>query len=125
MLVKHVSERPRPIRERRPDIPAYLAVAIDRALAKRPEDRWVDAAEFRDALDAAQKSSLEPAVFAVAAATATSRVAAGSFADSFATASRAVSRAAGRSRAASYVTGTRRSGGWRWPSDRWRSPVEP
>ena len=57
MLVKHVSERPRPIRERRPDIPAYLAVAIDRALAKRPEDRWVDAAEFRDALDAAQNSS--------------------------------------------------------------------
>jgi serine/threonine-protein kinase len=57
MLVKHVSERPRPIRERRPEIPAYLAVAIDRALAKRPEDRWVDAAEFRDALDSAQNGS--------------------------------------------------------------------
>ena len=57
MLVKHVSERPRPIRERRPEIPAYLAVAIDRALAKRPEDRWVDAAEFRDALDSAQNAS--------------------------------------------------------------------
>ena len=57
MLVKHVSERPRPIRERRPEIPAYLAVAIDRALAKRPEDRWADAAEFRDALDAGQGSS--------------------------------------------------------------------
>ncbi|HVX42084.1 MAG TPA: serine/threonine-protein kinase [Gemmatimonadaceae bacterium] len=53
MLVKHVSERPRPIRDVRPEIPAYLAVAIDRALAKRPEDRWADAAEFRDALDAA------------------------------------------------------------------------
>lgn len=50
MLVKHVSERPRPIRERRADIPAYLAVAIDRALAKRPEHRFADAAEFRDAL---------------------------------------------------------------------------
>ena len=35
MLVKHVSERPRPIRERRPEVPAYLAVAIDRALSKR------------------------------------------------------------------------------------------
>ena len=56
MLVKHVSERPRPIRERRPEVPAYLAVAIDRALAKRPEDRWADAAEFRDALDGAQTS---------------------------------------------------------------------
>jgi len=52
MLVKHVSERPRPVRERRPDVPAYLAVAIDRALAKRPEDRFADAAEFRDALAA-------------------------------------------------------------------------
>jgi eukaryotic-like serine/threonine-protein kinase len=56
MLVKHVSERPRPVRERRPEVPAYLAVAIDRALAKRPEDRWADAAEFRDALDSAKAS---------------------------------------------------------------------
>jgi serine/threonine-protein kinase len=56
MLVKHVSERPRPIRERRPDLPAYLAVAIDRALAKRPEDRFADASEFRDALAAGDES---------------------------------------------------------------------
>jgi serine/threonine protein kinase len=57
MLMKHVSERPRPLRERRPEVPAYLAVSIDRALAKRPEDRWTDAAEFRDALDGAQASA--------------------------------------------------------------------
>ncbi|HEY4215939.1 MAG TPA: serine/threonine-protein kinase, partial [Gemmatimonadaceae bacterium] len=57
MLVKHVSERPAPVRDRRPDVPAYLAVAIDRALAKRPEDRWADAAEFRDALDGAIKNA--------------------------------------------------------------------
>ncbi|MEO6877696.1 MAG: serine/threonine-protein kinase, partial [Gemmatimonadaceae bacterium] len=57
MLVKHVSERPRPVRERRPEVPAYLAVAIDRALAKRPEDRWSDAGEFRDALDGALASA--------------------------------------------------------------------
>src|SRR6185503_10495241 len=57
MLVKHVSERPRPIRERRPETPAYLAVAVDRALAKRAEDRWSDAAEFRDAIDGAQMPS--------------------------------------------------------------------
>jgi serine/threonine-protein kinase len=56
MLVKHVSERPRPLRERRPDVPAYLGVAIDRALAKRPEDRFADAAEFRDALAAGDDS---------------------------------------------------------------------
>src|SRR5262249_49417446 len=53
MLVKHVSERPRPIRERRPEVPKFLAVAIDRALAKKPDDRFADAAEFRDALDGA------------------------------------------------------------------------
>ncbi|HTI62123.1 MAG TPA: serine/threonine-protein kinase [Gemmatimonadaceae bacterium] len=57
MLVKHATERPRPIRERRPDVPAYLSVAIDRAMAKRPEDRWSDAAEFRDALDGAIAST--------------------------------------------------------------------
>ncbi len=57
MLVKHVSERPRPIRDRRPDVPPYLAVAIDRALAKRPEDRWADAAEFRDALAGAHAAA--------------------------------------------------------------------
>ncbi len=53
MLVKHVSERPRPVRELRPDVPPYLAVAIDRSLAKRPDDRWSSAAELRSALAAA------------------------------------------------------------------------
>jgi serine/threonine-protein kinase len=56
MLVKHVSERPRPVREMRPDCPAYLAVAIDRALAKRPDDRWSSAAELRNALAGALAS---------------------------------------------------------------------
>ena len=50
MLVKHVSEIPPRVRQKRPDVPSYLAVAIDRALAKRPEDRWANASEFRDAL---------------------------------------------------------------------------
>jgi len=53
MLVKHVSERPRPIRDRRPEVPAYLAVAIDRALAKRPEDRWPMPRSSANALDGA------------------------------------------------------------------------
>jgi len=56
MLVKHVSERPRPVREKRPDCPPYLAVAIDRALAKRPDDRWSSAAELRNALAGALAS---------------------------------------------------------------------
>jgi Protein kinase domain len=50
MLVKHVSEVPRPIRDIRPDVPAPLAAAIDRTLCKRPEERWDDAGVFRDAL---------------------------------------------------------------------------
>ena len=50
MLVKHVSEVPRPVREHRADVPAALAAAVDRALAKRVEDRWPNAAAFRTAL---------------------------------------------------------------------------
>ena len=50
LLVKHVSEAAKPMREARPDVPAHLAAAIDRALAKKPEDRWPSAGAFRDAL---------------------------------------------------------------------------
>lgn len=50
MLMKHVSERPRPLDERRPGLPKALTAAIERALAKRPQDRWPDARAFRDAL---------------------------------------------------------------------------
>ncbi|HEY9479358.1 MAG TPA: serine/threonine-protein kinase, partial [Gemmatimonadaceae bacterium] len=51
MMMKHVSETPRPLAQLRPDIPPGLAAAVERALAKRPEDRWQDAAAFRAALD--------------------------------------------------------------------------
>jgi serine/threonine-protein kinase len=50
LLLKHVSERPRPIAELRPEAPKLLADAIERALLKAPEDRWPTAAAFRDAL---------------------------------------------------------------------------
>ena len=50
MLVKHVSESPRPLAMLRPDVPPVLAHAIGRALAKKPEERWADAGAFRDAL---------------------------------------------------------------------------
>jgi predicted Ser/Thr protein kinase len=52
MMMKHVSTIPLPLRERRADAPAALAAAIDRSLAKRPDDRWPTAAAFRDAIDA-------------------------------------------------------------------------
>jgi serine/threonine-protein kinase len=51
MMMKHVSEMPRPMLQVRSDIPPGLAAAVERAIAKRPEDRWQDAAAFRAALD--------------------------------------------------------------------------
>jgi serine/threonine-protein kinase len=50
MLVKHLSETPRALETKRPDAPAGLVHAIMRALAKKPEHRWADAAEFRAAI---------------------------------------------------------------------------
>ena len=50
LLMKHVSEPPRPIAELRPDAPKGLRDAIERALAKSPEDRWPTAGVMRDAL---------------------------------------------------------------------------
>ena len=50
LLLKHVSERPRPVAELRPETPKALCDAIERALKKSPEDRWPTAAAFRDAL---------------------------------------------------------------------------
>ena len=52
LLLKHVTERPRPIVELRPDAPRTLREAIERALMKSPEDRWPTAAALRDALTA-------------------------------------------------------------------------
>ncbi|MEA3245911.1 MAG: protein kinase [Gemmatimonadota bacterium] len=50
MLMKHISEPPRPLSVLRPDLPANLVYAIERAMAKSRADRWPDALAFRDAL---------------------------------------------------------------------------
>ena len=50
MLMKHVSDPPPPLQGRRPDVPSGMVYAVERALAKRPDDRWRSAAEFRDAI---------------------------------------------------------------------------
>jgi serine/threonine-protein kinase len=57
MLVKHLSESPRPLDALRPDAPAGLVHAIMRALAKKPEHRWADAEEFRAAILGLRASS--------------------------------------------------------------------
>jgi serine/threonine protein kinase len=56
MLMKHLSDPLRPIRTVRPDVPPAFASLIERTLAKKPHQRWRDAAEFRDALDAVSVS---------------------------------------------------------------------
>jgi serine/threonine-protein kinase len=50
MLMKHISDVPPPLRQVRPDAPAGLVSVVERAMAKKPADRWRDAAEFRDAI---------------------------------------------------------------------------
>jgi serine/threonine-protein kinase len=50
LLLKHVSERPTPIAELRPEAPKQLCDAIERALKKAPEDRFPTASAFREAL---------------------------------------------------------------------------
>src|SRR5687768_12330712 len=50
LLLKHVTEHPRPIQELRPDTPTAMSNAIERALLKSPEDRWPTAASLREAL---------------------------------------------------------------------------
>jgi serine/threonine-protein kinase len=50
LLMKQVTERPRPIDDLRPDTPRALIETIERALMKAPEDRWPNAVSMRDAL---------------------------------------------------------------------------
>ena len=52
LLLKHVTERPKPIAELRPDAPRGLREIVERALMKAPEDRWPTADSLRDALAA-------------------------------------------------------------------------
>jgi serine/threonine protein kinase len=49
-LGKIVTTHPVPIRDRRPDLPSELAVAIHKALSRDPEERYPDITFFRDAL---------------------------------------------------------------------------
>ncbi len=50
-----------PLRERRPDVPPALAAAVERALAKRPEERFASAEELRAALAPRRGAGAGPA----------------------------------------------------------------
>ncbi len=52
VAMKHINEPPPSLLERRPDAPARLAVAVDRALAKDPAERFASMAEFASELEA-------------------------------------------------------------------------
>jgi serine/threonine-protein kinase len=49
-LLKVLHERPVPLRDRQPGIPARLAAAVHRGLAREPAERWPDVTAFREAL---------------------------------------------------------------------------
>jgi serine/threonine-protein kinase len=56
MLVKHLSERPVPLEQRRPDVPPDLAAIIMRLLEKDPSDRYSSAVELEAVLQGAHGS---------------------------------------------------------------------
>jgi serine/threonine-protein kinase len=52
VAMRHINEPPPSIREQRPDVPPRVEAAVQRAMAKRPEDRFQTMAEFCRELEA-------------------------------------------------------------------------
>jgi hypothetical protein len=50
--MRHINEAPPPIRDKRPDVSPRLEAAVQRAMAKRPEDRFPTMAAFANELEA-------------------------------------------------------------------------
>ena len=61
VLRQHIEEQPRPIRERRRDVPPGVAQVVERAMAKDPERRYQDAGEMAEALRASAPGLVGPA----------------------------------------------------------------
>jgi serine/threonine-protein kinase len=55
LVAAHLTATPPPLADLRPDVPAEIANAIARALAKDPDARLRTAAEFRDAIDSSRR----------------------------------------------------------------------
>ena len=60
LIRSHMTEEPKPLAEVAPDVPAPLAAAVDRALAKSPADRYQSAEEFGMAIAAASTAGFGP-----------------------------------------------------------------
>src|ERR1043166_7658350 len=69
IMMKQVQDAPPSIREARPQLPAAIETVIDRALAKRPADRFASAGELSHALANAATGSTETAVMTAAPVT--------------------------------------------------------
>ena len=54
VMARHVTEKPKPLRLLRPEIPAHVEHAIARALSKMPEQRFTSVSEFTAALQQPQ-----------------------------------------------------------------------
>jgi serine/threonine-protein kinase len=52
VAMRHINEAPPPIRDKRPDVSPRLEAAVQRAMAKRPEDRFQTMADFCRELEA-------------------------------------------------------------------------
>src|ERR1700759_2458675 len=52
VAMRHINEPPPPIRDKRPDVPPRVEAAVQKAMAKRPEDRFPTMAAFCAELDA-------------------------------------------------------------------------
>src|SRR3989441_283324 len=60
LLNKHVAEPPPPLAQLRPDLPPHAYAAIDRALAKRPADRFTSVTDFVNALAGRAQQAVAP-----------------------------------------------------------------
>jgi hypothetical protein len=60
IALRHVNEEPPSVFERRPDVPPRVAMAVERAMAKRPEDRFGSMDEFVAELED-ELADLDPA----------------------------------------------------------------
>jgi serine/threonine-protein kinase len=52
VAMRHINEPPPPIRDKRPDVPPRVEAAVQRAMAKNPEDRFPTMADFCSELEA-------------------------------------------------------------------------
>ena len=64
VMARHVTEKPKPLRALRPEIPPHVEYAVAKALAKLPEQRFATVSEFTAALQQPQSAAARRGVTA-------------------------------------------------------------